>query len=73
MIGVVIKIVPKLTRDRVRKLINKQLVDFIVQCLALIAETPVNELIIRSSVLAGETLSNRESAVEDTDGLLGPP
>ena len=51
MIGVSIKIIPKLTRDRVRKLINKELVEFLVQCLTLIAETPVDELIVRSSVM----------------------
>ena len=51
MIGLVVKSIPKLTRDRVRKLINKELVKFNVQCLTLIAETPVDELIVRSSVL----------------------
>ena len=51
MIGLVVKIIPKLTRDRVRKLINKELVEFIVQCLTLVAETPEDELIVRSSVM----------------------
>ena len=51
MIGLVVKVIPKLTRDRVRKLINKELVEFIVQCLTLVAETPVDELIVRSSVM----------------------
>ena len=51
MIGLIIKIIPKLTRDRVRKLIKKEFIEFIVQCLTLVAETRVDELIVRSSVL----------------------
>ena len=51
MIGLVVTLIPKLTRERQRKLINKELVEFSVQCLTLVAETPVDELIVRSSVL----------------------
>ena len=51
MIGIIIKSIPKLTRDRLRKLINKELIEFIVQCLTLVAETPVDKLIVRSSVM----------------------
>lgn len=51
MIACIIKLIPKLTRDRVRKLIDTRLVGFVVQCLTLIAEMPVDKLIIRSSVM----------------------